>query len=253
MIRRFRSFAIFFFLGTLGASGALAQQPSGNSTGHANGGSPHTFSFTSSANTHCVASTGGSTETGCTLGVAPGAGTIVFVTAVTSGASTTGTPAANDHGSCNATLVSPDGKSTTNDGTAGTAWLFCYVPSGACGASWHFVTGGGTGFIGIIVNIVTYTPTSPLVAQDGSDVIDSGTSGTSINTPSVPSSSSGDLQFCYAASESGISGANSPWTSTGAGSAGGDWAELILSSSSSQSCNFTQTSGHWDSIGATFK
>jgi hypothetical protein len=80
-----------------------------------------------------------------------------------------------------------------------------------------------------------------------------GASG-NINTPTISSPTSGDLLYCFAASENAASAAVSPWTIDPNGVGGfGELGEYILSASGSQACAITQISGHWDTIAAAFK
>lgn len=208
----------------------------------------HTFSFTSTANTHCSSAGGSSTPQQCTLGATVPAGSLVLLTVITSVA--VGTVAVSDGASCTAAKTTSNGSSGANDATAGTAFLFFFSATSGCAATWAATYTSGT-FFGLTVNVITVSPNST-VLQDGGDVIGSGTTGTAINTPTVPNSTTGDLQVCFAASENAATSANAPWTSAGTGP-GGDWTEIILSSTTNQACNFTQNSGHWDTIGAAFK
>jgi hypothetical protein len=212
------------------------------------GGPTHTFSFTSTGNTHCQ-NVGTSTNAGCTLGASVGSSKLVVVGV--GSVALTGTLAVSDGGSCTAAKTTSNGSSGTNDATAGTAWLFFFYSASGCGTTWT-ATATSTTFFGITVDVVSVSGAGSVV-QDGGDVIGNGTGTTTINTPSVPSTTTGDLQVCYASPEDSISSANSPWSGDGGG-AGGSMVEFIFSSSSSQACNFTQiNTTHWDSIGATFK
>lgn len=211
-------------------------------------GGGHTFTFTSSANTHCSAAVGGTSPT-CTLGAAPGSGKFVVVGVVTVAQS--GSLTVDDNGSCSASHTTSNGSSGTNDATAGSSWIFFLSLSGTCGTVWRAVAANST-TTAIDVNVITIATGAGAVIQDGGDVIGSTTTGTSISTPTVPSTTAGDLQICFSASENDITSANSPWTTAGTGAAG-SMLELILSSSAGQACNFTQNTGHADETGAAFK
>lgn len=218
-------------------------------------GPTHTFSFTASANTHCDA-VQGSDSTNCTLGAAPVSGKLIIVGGLTQGAS--GTPTVCDvatvgcgGATCTATVTSSNNKSNTNDATAGTAWLFFLSATGTCGTTWT-IRATSSGVTGIYVSVVSVSGASA-VTQDGSDAIGNVTSGTSIATPTVPGPTSGDLQVCYVVNEIATTAVNSPWGTGGGIGGAGDAMEFILSSSGAQACNFTQTSGHADVIGAPFK
>lgn len=75
--------------------------------------------------------------------------------------------------------------------------------------------------------------------------------GTTINTPTVTRTGTGELLYCYASPQSAISSVNSPWTQGSIGT-DGTASGYILSASADTALNMTCVSGEWDSIGMSF-
>lgn len=197
------------------------------------------------ANNHCYNDSGSGITTHCALTATPASGSLVTVT-IFSAFGLTATVADNAAHSYTKTPASP---SAVNDASAGSISLFYFV-AGAGAGNDITVIASGSGLLTISVNNWGVSGGTPAFDQD---IAGNGTTGTTINTPTVAGTGSGRLLIVAAASENGVTGVNSPWTADlqGVGTFGEETAYIL--SGSSQAANFTQSSGHWDTIGAAFK
>lgn len=209
------------------------------------GGGAVTYSAPDPTTGHCYNDSGSGTTTHCTLGATPAAGSLVTVT-IFSAFGLTATVADNAANNYTKTPASP---SAVNDASAGSESIFYFVANGSAGND-ITVTLSGSGISSITVDNWGVTGGTPSFDQD---VAGNGTTGTTINTPTVAGTGSGRLLIAAAASENGVTGVNSPWTAEahGVGTFGEETAYIL--SGSSQATNLTQSSGHWDTIGAAFK
>jgi|SRR5271166_518452 len=203
------------------------------------------------ANHFCYARITSGTAIACTLATAPAAGSFVTVSVSAWGPSGGASLTISD-GTNSYTVLGP---SNANFGSAGYAWMGYWAPTVTGGTTiTATLTGGTCQFCSIGVdNWGVSGGVGSVALQSGTSVTGSGT-GTAINTPTIVPSPIGSLLVCYAATlHGGITATGSPWTAdpNGIGSVG-DETEYILSSSGSQACNFTQNTGDWDSIGASF-
>lgn len=226
--------------------------------------SSHTFSATASnGNYHCYSgATSRSTALGCSFGIAPASGTLV--TALIFYQPSTMNPTVEDDSSPTPHTYTCSTGSTTYDASAGSI-LVCYWYATATGGSNIILSFTGTcNFCSIRGDVWNASGTGDVVIDTAVNttgyIVGDGTTGTSINTPTVTSPSTGDLLICGSASENGITATGSPWTAPPVGGSPsiptasfGEGYGYILSASGSQACAFTQSSGHWDSIAAAFK
>lgn len=216
------------------------------------GGGGHTFAAPASANNRCYGSATSGTSKNCVLTTAPASGSFVTVF-VFGNPSLTAMTVSDGTNSYTATSNSP---SNVNDATAGSVWMFYWYATTTGGTT---VTASWTGtcsFCSIMVNnwgvtgagavVPDVVPTCAGAACSGN--------GTVINNPTITSPTAGDLLLCFEATENTTNSANSPWTIDPHGTgAFNELGEYILSASGTQACAFGTASGHWDSIGASFK
>lgn len=152
--------------------------------------------------------------------------------------------------------ITPNSPSNTRSGSAGIAYLaYLQVPATPNGV----ITGtfGTTGAGGLATLwVAEYAPSSGSNGGFDSDSAGTGSTGTTINTPTLTVSQANDLCIIAALSDHLVSTVDSPWTQRAAG-AGNQFAEGIgdiLSQGSNVTAAMTQnTSSGWDSIAASFK
>lgn len=89
------------------------------------------------------------------------------------------------------------------------------------------------------------------VSQFDQDAKGSGT-GTTMNTPTVPRSGTGQLLFFYGATQNGATSVNSPWTQ-GTITAFQNATGYILNASADTAVAATINSGLWDTVGSSYK
>lgn len=216
------------------------------------GGGGHTFAAPATANNRCYASAASGTSLGCTLGTAPASGSFVTVH-VFGGFSMSSMTMTDGSHSYTATSNSP---SNTNDATAGSDWLFYWSATATGGATVTASWAGTCSFCSIRVDNFGITGAGavvPDVVPTCAGAACSG-SGTTVNNPTITSPTNGDLLICAESPENTTSSTNSPWTQEAHGLGAFDEVlGYILSSSGTQACAFSISSGHWDSIGASFK
>ncbi len=216
----------------------------------------HTFSAPASANNRCYnQQTSVASPLTCTLGTAPATGTLTVVT-MTIGIGN-GLTTCSD--GTNSYAYTPNSPSNVNETTAlevGVAYWFATTTGGATiTCAW---SGGNSSFVSIRVDTFGVTGSGAVVLDTAvnttGDIAGNGSSGTAINTPTITSPTNGDLLIGAATVEGNISSSNSPWTEEAHGVGGlGEDMQYILASSGTQAINFTQTTGHWDSLGVAFK
>lgn len=168
---------------------------------------------------------------------------------------TAGTPLVKD-----ANLVSftktTNSPSNARPTTSGIAYIFSLQvpasPSGAITAVFNSIGGGGAATLWVL----EFTPTSGTNGGFDTDAAGTGTTGTTINTPTITQTQANDLMVFVALSDHQVSSVDSPWTQVAAGVANqfSEGIGYILAQSSSQAAAATQnTSSGWDSMGASFK
>jgi hypothetical protein len=111
-----------------------------------------------------------------------------------------------------------------------------------------FSSPGSSGSVEIFADDFTVSGGTSAYDQDTAG---SGVSGTTINTPTVVRSGSGELLWGIATVANLIFSVNSPWTQ-GAIGGHGNATGYILSASADTAFNMTQGSAQWDSIGMAF-
>lgn len=222
----------------------------GSTFSGAGGGAAHTFTGPATANNRCYAATSSGSSDGCTLGTAPATGTLTIASVMSFPATITGVTVSDGTHSYAATASSP---SSTNGSTAGNAWTFFWYATTTGGAT-ITATYSGASCTACSITVNTFGVTGAGAVVVDVDAAGNG-NGATVNTPTVTQGQAGDLYWCFAVSENGISASGgAPWTAEGHGvGTFGEEAQWLLSSSGSQACNFSQTSGNWDSIGTSFK
>jgi hypothetical protein len=162
------------------------------------------------------------------------------------------TPTVVDSNS-NAYTLSTKSPSSTQAAAAGFDYVF-YLLSAPANASktlkaTYQDTGGGAVHAAILqADDFNVTGSISFFA----DAVGSGTTGGTINTPTISSNSAGDLLYCHATPANSISSVNSPWTQgviDGDGQASG---YILSASTGGTALNMTQVSGAWDSIALAF-
>jgi hypothetical protein len=157
----------------------------------------------------------------------------------------------------NSYTITPNSPSSANDGTAGSCWLayLLSAPSNANPTITATFSANSVGTLDIWAEEFSVTGGSQTFDKD---VIGSGTSGTTINTPSITPTNANSLLFSGASVENQISapaaGATlGVWTGSAGGiSASGNQAEYDLSASGATAVQYTQSSGHWDAMVMSF-
>lgn len=99
-----------------------------------------------------------------------------------------------------------------------------------------------------------FTPSGPVVFDK--DIAGVGTTGTTVNSPSINPAYAGSLLYSAAITVNSMSSANSPWTASTAVSStdfsNGFAASYDLSASANTAVNYTQTSGAWAAMAMAF-
>ena len=186
----------------------------------------------------------------CTLSAAPTSANFVVV-GILSQPSSCITGVADLSG--NTYTKTTNSPSSTNDATAGTSQIYYRQPTGTENTTIR-ATLSGTCIIAIRATVFNISPSAGTVI-DVDAPAGSGTTGTTINTPTITSPTTGALLYCFAASENAITAVGSGWTEdpNGHASGFGEDAEYNLSASGTKAASFTQSSGHWDSNCASFR
>jgi hypothetical protein len=185
----------------------------------------------------------------------PAAGDLVIVgfTWANGAGSTPTTPTLVDSASNSYTLTT-NSPSTAQGATAGFDYIFYLLSAPANATKTLTATYQDTGAGAVHAAILTaddFTVSGGTVTFNN-DAAGSGTTGTTINTPSITANAAGDLEYAHASSANAISSVDSPWTQ-GAIDTDGQASGYILSASgSSTAIAMTQTSGAWSSMAASF-
>ncbi|HEY6021973.1 MAG TPA: hypothetical protein VIY48_19550 [Candidatus Paceibacterota bacterium] len=214
--------------------------------------SVHTFSAPAASNFGINTGSGLSTQADVTLGVAPTTAKFVIVAIAAQPTSCIASVADLSGNTYTKTTNSP---SSTNDATAGSTWIYYRQPTGTENAVIRTTITGTCSFFSMRVSSFGISPSAGTVI-DVDAPAGSGTTGTTINTPTITSPTTGALLYCIGTPENGITGVGATgWTEdpSGVGSTLAEDAEYILSASGSKAANFVQSSGHWDSTCASFK
>lgn len=205
--------------------------------------------------THAQATASNSASSGTTLSVVlannPALGDLVLVSVLWfSGAGTPPAILTVTDGNANVYTKTPNSPSSGQAAASGFTYIFYLVaPSNASKTiTIAYTLPTPSNFVAALVDDFTVSGATPTL--DG-DVTGSGTTGTTVNTPTVPVSGTNELAYCCASPENSISLVNSPWT-LGVIGAGDFTSAYILSRSSSVALNMTQASGHWSSNGVSF-
>ncbi len=188
----------------------------------------------------------------CTLTNNPVSGDIVPIGFVWSNGTSSGPASVTiSDGNSNSYTVSAHSPSTTQAATRGAVYLF-YVLSAPANASKTITatfstTGSGSiHFATMCVDDFTVTGATPTLNLDSTGT---GTTGTTINTPTV-TANSGNLAYAMA-NGNVITTVNSPWTGTTTATIGAGCG-YILSATGNTALSMTQTTGAWDSMGGSF-
>ncbi len=186
----------------------------------------------------------------------PSLGDLVIVgfTWANGAGSTPTTPTLVDANSNSYTLTT-NSPSTAQGATAGFDYIF-YLLSAPSNASKTLTatyqnTGAGTVHAAILT-ADDFTVTGGTVTFNG-DAAGSGTTGVTINTPSITPAAAGDLLYAHGSSANAISSVDSPWTQGAIDSDGQASGYILSASAGSTSLAMTQTSGQWSSMAASFK
>jgi len=196
---------------------------------------------------------GASTTLTATLANNPAAGDLVCVGFLWFNG-TGGTPASltivDSNG--NAYTKSPHSPSGVNALNVGQAYTF-YLNNAPANASKSIIatyTDPGAG--GAVELIVDDFPVSGGTSAFDMDVAGNSTvAGTTINTPTVTRTGTGELLYCYASPQSAVTSVDSPWTQGGIGT-DATASGYILSASADTPLNMSCVSGEWDSMGMSF-
>lgn len=196
---------------------------------------------------------GASTTLTTTLTNNPALGDVVCVGIVWFNA--TGTPPASltvADGNSNAYTKSTHSPSSVNAANVGHAYIF-YLNNAPANASKSIVATytdpGASGAVELLAD--DFTVSGGTSAFDLDVAGNSTIAGTTINTPTVTRTGTGELLYCYAAPQSSITSVNTPWTQGDIGT-DGTASGYILSASADTAVAMTCVSGEWDSIGASF-
>jgi hypothetical protein len=193
-----------------------------------------------------------------TLSAAPTLGNLVLVTVYFYSGSTSPTCTIQDSNGNNYTLSPTSPYQPPGAGGAyGLIW-FGYILSAPSNASATItatfsLTVPGTGIALMRAEEFFFGNCTALF---DTDIGGTGSGSTTINSPSITPSHSGELLYAFGVPASQIVTANSPWTQDSAGIDGNDCdAEYILSSASGATAiNFTaNTTGVWSAMAIAFK
>lgn len=215
-----------------------------------------TWALTQAA-VHTQTSSSGATTVTATLGSTPVTGHLMIGLLLWFDGtnSTAGTPTVKDANNVSFTKTT-NSPSNARPTTSGIIYIFyLQVPATANGAittTFNSIGGGGAATLWVL----EFTPTSGSNGSFDTDVAGTGTTGTTVNTPTVTQTQANDLMIFAALSDHQVSSVDSPWTQVAAGIANqfSEGIGYILAQSSSQAAAATQnTSSGWDSIGASFK
>jgi hypothetical protein len=238
-----RKLAFIFLLFCSFAQGQMLQSIS-NNVSHVGGGGGHTFSAPAGANNRCYDGVSSPTVSiGCNLGTAPPSGSFTTVTIFLQ-PSTISPVVSDGTNTFSCTTIS-----STNDATSGSTAVCYLYNSSTGGTNITFAFTGTCNFCSLTVDNWGVTGAGAVTLSDSQS--GSGTTGTTINTPTI-TGNSGDLQVCQGASENGVSAVAGGWTAEPATGSFGEKTEYVLSGAGAKAANFTQTSGHWDSKCAAF-
>lgn len=132
--------------------------------------------------------------------------------------------------------VSPNSPVPDTAAATGNVFLaYCIVPAGA---GKTITATSSKNFTIAAIHAEEFNLSVGSIAFDSDAVSSDGASGSTITTPTVTVSSSDDLTYAFASSETGVTSADSPWTGEGSSDTNGNWAEWILGASSSTAVAF---------------
>lgn len=195
---------------------------------------------------------GSSTSTSAVLSGAPAQGDLVCVSVVWFNATNTPpasiTVADSNSNSYTKSTNSPTGSPNAN--SSGFTYIFFLnnAPANASATvTATYSDPGVSGFVELIVDDFTVSGGTSAFDQDATGT---GTGTTSIVSPTVPTTGTGELLYCYASASTSVTAVNSPWT-TGKITVNGTASGYILSAGAT-ALNMTMTSGNFNSIGASF-
>lgn len=186
------------------------------------------------------------------LGSNPTAGSVVCVSFFwyNGGAASAGAVTVQD-GNSNSYTISPNSPSAARPATAGIVYnAYLIAPANAD----KTITISYTTASILKSASVDEFPVSGGTAAFDADAAGTGTTGTAINTPTIPVNGANELVYCAGVSDHNITSVDAPWTQVFApGPAFSEAVGYILSRSSSVAVAMTEnTSGGWDTIGMSF-
>lgn len=153
----------------------------------------------------------------------------------------------------NSYTATPSSPSTIETG-AGQVWLFYLLSAPSNATKTLTVAWTTSSDAGGWADEFSYGTQTCTFDKDASGV---GTTGTTINLPSITPTNSGSLLYAAAAAGGTISAptANATlgsWTGSGGAITDGDMAEYDLNASGATAVQFTQTSGNWSALAMAF-
>lgn len=193
-----------------------------------------------------------------TLGAAPTPGNLVCVGCAYGGSSGAGTfvpPIQVKDGAGNLYVITPSSPAQGQPSTLAPFIFLGYllpVPVGASASITLTFTGDSGNLCLIRAEEFSF---AGFPAQFDADAVGSGTTGTTVNSPSITPSGAGELLYSTAAVDHSITSANSPWTQDAAGvdGNGGDGEYILSSASGATTVNYTvAVAGEWNAMAMAF-
>lgn len=190
------------------------------------------------------------------MGATPTTGNLIVAVLLYIDGSTANAHATFADGLSNAFAVTPNSPSNARPTTAGLVYI-AYLqapasPNAAITATFDAIVSGGVATLWV----AEYAPTSGTNGGLDSDIAGTGTTGTTINTPTLTVNQANDLCIVAALADHVVSTVDTPWTQRVAGVANqfSEGIGDILARSTNVTAAMTENvSSGWDSLAASFK